>query len=118
MTTKSFGDSGEDLACEYLKRHGYKILERNYRIRGGEIDIIAKEGEYLVFVEVKTRSSHDFGEPSESMVPWKMKHLLKAAKFYLQKINYEDGPYRLDFISVDYSKGDEPEIELILNITG
>lgn len=118
MTTKQVGDSGEELACEFLKKQGYKILERNFRIRGGEIDIVAMDKNYLVFVEVKTRYSYEFGLPSESMTPWKIKHLLKTAKFYLQKINWGDGPYRLDFISVDFTcDRNNPKIDLIKNIT-
>lgn len=118
MSTLSFGKHGEDLACWYLKKLGYKILERNYRIRGGEIDIVAKDGDYLVFVEVKARYSHEYGLPSESITPWKIKHLLKTAQFYLLKIDWGDGPYRLDFVSVDYADSrDNPKIELIKNIT-
>lgn len=119
MSTTSRGNEGENLACEYLKKLGYKILERNYRIRGGEIDIVAYDKEYLVFIEVKTRSSHDFGLPVEAMTAWKIKYLLKTAEFYLQKINWGDKPYRLDFISIDFADSKEnSKIELIKNITG
>lgn len=108
------------MACEYLENLGYKILERNFRIRGGEIDIVAKDprGE-LVFVEVKTRWSHEYGLPVESVTPWKINFLLKAAKFYVQKINWGDKSYRLDFVGVDLiDSKDHPRIELIKNITG
>ena len=118
MDKTAVGNQGEDIACWYLKKQGYKILERNFRIRGGEIDIVARDQNYLVFVEVKTRYSHEYGLPVESMTPWKIKHLLKTAKFYLQKSGWEDNPYRLDFISIDYANSPEPEIELIKNITG
>ncbi|MDO8498326.1 MAG: YraN family protein [bacterium] len=119
MSTTSTGNKGEDLACEYLKKQRYKILERNYRIRGGEIDIVAQDKEYLVFVEVKTRYSHDFGLPVESMTPWKVKYLLKTARFYLLKIGWGDGPYRIDFVGIDFADHPEnPQIELIKNITG
>lgn len=118
MSTKITGDYGEDLACEYLKKQGYKILERNYRIRGGEIDIVAHDGDYLVFVEVKARFSHEYGPPAESMTAWKIKYLIKAAKFYVNKIGWGDGPYRLDFIGIDYADSkNQPKIELIKNIT-
>ncbi len=117
-STKITGDYGEDLACKYLQKLGYKILERNYRIRGGEIDIVCKENDTLVFVEAKTRYSHEFGLPSESMTFWKIKALLKTAKFYIQKINWGEKEYRLDFISVDFTNSREnPQIELIKNIT-
>lgn len=118
MTKQSVGNHGEHLACQYLKKQGYKILERNYRIRGGEIDIVAKENKTLVFVEVKTRWSHEYGLPVESMTPWKIKALLKPARFYVQKINWGDREYRLDFIGVDFADSkDNPKIELIKNIT-
>lgn len=118
MSTKITGNYGEDLACEYLKKNGYKILERNYRIRGGEIDIVARDGDYLVFVEVKARYSHEYGLPAESVTHWKIKHLLKTAQFYLLKIDWGDGPYRLDFVSVDFADDREnPTIELVKNIT-
>ncbi len=118
MTTVDSGNKGEDLACHYLQKQGYKILERNYRIRGGEVDIIALDGQYMVFVEVKTRWSHDYGLPIEAMTPWKVKYLLKTAKFYLQKIDWGDGPYRLDFIGIDFADNPgNPKIELIPNIT-
>ncbi len=118
MSTLTIGNQGENLACEHLKKQGYKILERNYRIRGGEIDIVAREGNTLVFVEVKTRWSHDYGLPVESMTPWKIKALLKTAKFYTQKINWGDKEYRLDFVGVDFVENPkEPKIELIKNIT-
>lgn len=118
MTNTQTGNYGEDLAVKFLKDQGYKILERNYRIIGGEIDIVAMDGEYLVFVEVKARWSHEYGLPSESMTPWKIKALLKTAKFYLNKIRWGDRGYRLDFISIDFAEDkDNPRIELIRNIT-
>ncbi len=118
MTNIQDGKYGEDLACKYLQDQGYKILERNYRIRGGEIDIVAKDKETLVFVEVKTRWSHEYGLPAESMTAWKIKFLLKAAMFYVQKIKWGDEEYRLDFVSVDFADNPEdPRIELIKNIT-
>lgn len=118
MTNTQTGNYGEDLAAKYLQSNGYKILKRNYRIRGGEIDIVAMDGEYLVFVEVKSRWSHEYGLPSESMTPWKIKALLKTAQFYLLKINWGDRPYRLDFVSIDFADDPEnPGIELVRSIT-
>ena len=118
MNNKPTGNYGEDLACQYLKKLGYKILERNYRIRGGEIDIVAKDQDMLVFVEVKARWSHEYGLPSESMTYWKIKHLLKTAMFYVMKSGWGDKEYRLDFVSIDFADSKEdPEIELIKNIT-
>lgn len=118
MTTTSTGNYGETLACKYLQKAGYKILERNYRIRGGEIDIVAKDKDELVFVEVKSRWNHQYGLPVESITPWKIKHLMKSAAFYIVKHKFGDVPYRLDVISVDFADDpDNPQIELIKNIT-
>ncbi len=118
MTKTQDGNHGEDLACKYLQKLGYKILERNYRIRGGEIDIVAKDKDILVFIEVKTRWSHEYGLPTESMTPWKIKYLLKTARFYIQKIGWGDREYRLDFVGVDFADSKENhKIELIKNIT-
>ena len=118
MSTTLTGGQGEDLACKYLEKMGYKILERNYRIRGGEIDIVAKDKDTLVFVEVKARWSHEYGLPSESMTPWKIRYLLKTAAFYVQKVNWGNKEYRLDFVSIDFADSKEdPKIELIKNIT-
>lgn len=118
MQNKQTGDYGENIACRHLKNLGYKILERNYRIRGGEIDIVAKDKDTLVFVEVKTRWSYEYGLPVESVTPWKIKALLKPARFYVQKIGWGDKEYRLDFVGVDFADSkDNPKVELIKNIT-
>ena len=118
MSKTQSGNYGESLAVNFLKKQGYKILERNYRIRGGEIDIVARDGEFLVFVEVKARWSHEYGLPSESITYYKVKALLKTAAFYCVKINWGDKPYRIDMVSVDFANSkDNPEIELIQNIT-
>ena len=118
MSKTQSGNYGESLAVNFLKKQGYKIMERNYRIRGGEIDIVARDGEFLVFVEVKARWSHEYGLPSESITYYKVKALLKTAAFYCVKINWGDKPYRIDMVSVDFANSkDNPEIELIQNIT-
>ena len=118
MSTTVTGYYGEDLACQYLKKQGYQILERNYRIRGGEIDIVCKDGDYLVFVEVKARYSREFGPPAESITPWKIKSLKKTALFYVVKNHWGNKPYRLDVVTLDFVDDREnPKIELIKNIT-
>lgn len=118
MSNKITGDYGEELACDYLKKIGYEILDRNFRIRGGEIDIVCKDKDYFVFVEVKTRYSHEYGLPVESITPWKIKSLLKTAQFYLLKINWGDKGYRLDLVTIDFANDPQkPDIELIRNIT-
>ena len=105
MTHKSeVGKFGEDLALIYLKRQGYKIIERNFRIRGGEIDIIAQDNNTLVYIEVKTRTSHAFGLPEESVGYHKLKFIERASKFY--RANRKNLPQleRIDVMSVDLSQ--------------
>ncbi len=114
MNNLIIGKYGEDLACEYLQKENYQIIERNFRIRGGEIDIIARDGKTLVYVEVKTRSSHKFGLPEESVNYHKIKFLERAAKFYrLQRKNLPDLE-RIDVVSIDLSAS-VPKIKLIIN---
>lgn len=116
-STRAIGNKAEDLACDFLKKKGYKILERNFLIRGGEIDIIAKDNEFLVFVEVKARYSHRFGLPEESITYGKIKFLKKTALFYLLRINWGEKPYRFDLVTLDFSASkDNPELNLIQNI--
>jgi len=116
MTNLFKGKFGEDLACEFLKKQGYKIIERNYRIRGGEIDIIALDEKTLVYVEVKTRTSHQFGLPEESITYYKMKFLQRAVKFYRanrKNLNLPDAE-RIDFVGIDVANG-ESKVNLIKN---
>ena len=117
MTNLSTGNYGEDLACEYLKKIGYQILQRNFRIRGGEIDIVAKDKQYTVFVEVKARNSYEYGLPIESITPWKIKTLIRSALFYVTKHHLQNTPYRIDVISVDLVDKSNPKIQLHKNIT-
>lgn len=114
---RAVGNKGEDLACEFLKKQGYQILARNFTIRGGEIDVVAKQNGILVFVEVKLRVGNQFGTAAESITYWKLKALQKAALFYIQKINWGDKPYRFDLVTIDQN-GQEQKINLIKNITG
>ena len=100
---KSVGDFGETSACTYLKHRGYKILERNYRNRGGEIDIIAEKGSYVVFVEVKTRNSEDFGAPSEAVNAVKQQKIANTAMAYIMQ-HRPDNDFRFDGIEVMYKK--------------
>ena len=79
---RSLGNRGESEACRYLKKHGYKILKTNYRTPFGEADIIAEDGDEIVFVEVKTRTSDRYGTPAESVVKKKRETYRKIAKCY------------------------------------
>lgn len=111
------GKKGEDLACEYLIKKGYTILERNYRKSYGEIDIIATKNNILVFIEVKTRTSNKFGTPLESVTPWKLQSLLKTAQYYSMVHARLPKELRIDAISILLGQGKEPIIEHIENVS-
>lgn len=81
---KKRGRKGEDLACEFLKKNGYSIVERNFRCKTGEIDIVATDGEHLCFTEVKARTRVDYGMPREAVDHRKQQKLLRCAQFYLK----------------------------------
>ena len=83
---KQFGNVGEDIAADYLEKNEYIILERNFYCRQGEIDIIARDKKEIVFIEVKSRSDIGYGIPSEAVDKQKIRHLYKAAKYFLYKI--------------------------------
>jgi putative endonuclease len=108
---KQVGSKGEDLAVEFLKDRGYGIIGRNYKTPIGELDIIAKDGETLVFVEVKTRSSNAFGYPFEAVGPRK-KHKLKNLALLYLKNQKKSCAVRFDVISINLS-GTKNEIEHI-----
>lgn len=109
-----FGKEGESLAVLYLKKHGYKIIEQNYRTKLGEIDIIAKEKNTLVFVEVKSRKTCDFGSPKYAITPKKMKTISMVALYFLKETKQSGVKARFDVVSI--SPGErEPEIEIIKN---
>lgn len=97
---KSLGIEGENIACSYLQKKGYSILERNFRCRAGEIDIIASIGPEIVFVEVKTRRNTDFGEPYLSVNHRKQAKLQKTALYYISKMQNDGWDYRFDVISI------------------
>lgn len=96
----SLGSFGEKLAERFLINKGYKILERNFRCRLGEIDIIAMDGIVLVFVEVKTRRNQKFGLPCEAITSEKMRHLKKAVAYYTMIFSLEQYDMRIDVIEI------------------
>jgi len=110
----SLGKMGEDLAAAQLKAMKYKILERNYRCPQGEMDIIARDKGSLVFVEVKTRSTKDFGGPAAAVNERKQRQLSRVALMYLNQKKVKDSPARFDVVAVDLS-GPQPGIEVIQN---
>lgn len=117
MRNQITGQQGEDEAVQFLKKRGYKIVERNFKKPQGDIDIVALEDDTLVFVEVKTRYSKAYGLPIEAVTPWKVRALIRNAQLY--KMLHPDYPksLRIDVVSVDYTNGVKPTIELIKNIT-
>lgn len=100
---------GETLAAQHLKARGCEILAQNYRVRRGEIDIIVQDGEFTVFVEVKTRRSLKFGLPQASVTLQKQRQISKVALAYLQAQNLLDAPCRFDVIAIHLS----PQLELL-----
>ena len=112
----SLGRKGEELAASALAGKGFMILARNYRQRCGEIDIIARDGGCVVFVEVKTRQSEEFGRPISSVTPAKRRSLSRAAMHYLQKIRKKPDYFRFDVVEVIGSEAEgHPEIRIIEN---
>ena len=102
MNKRTIGTQFESLAADYLENIGYEILEQNFRSRRGEIDIIAKDGDYLVFVEVKYRTNEDSGRPEEHVDRLKQHKITNAAKYYLCKNHLpEDTFCRFDVIGLN-----------------
>jgi putative endonuclease len=110
------GATGEKLACRYLRRQGFKVLYRNFRGRsGGEIDIVCRDGDTLVFVEVKTRSREDFGRPVEAVGLEQQKRISRGALAWLRMLDDPDILFRFDVVEVMMTEHAEPRIELIRN---
>ncbi|HKF66963.1 MAG TPA: YraN family protein [Vicinamibacterales bacterium] len=110
----SLGKSGEDLACRELERRGYAIVARRYRVRSGELDVIARDGPTLVFVEVKTRAGRMFGDALEAVTFAKQRRIAQLANEYLIRHHMPDCPCRFDVVSIHVG-ADEPAIEVIQN---
>ena len=119
MKRRDTGIRGEKLARDFLKKRGYHILETNYRCPEGEIDIIARHKDSLVFIEVRTKTSLEFGSPEESITLTKKERLRATASRYRQA--HDDLPplWRIDFVAVELNqKGKLSRIELIENAVG
>ncbi len=99
---RATGKRGEDIACRFLKKDSYKILQKNFRCHQGEIDLIAKDKDgVLCFVEVKARNSEDFGLPEESITYWKRKKLLYIALAYIEVKKLKSKAMRFDVVSIN-----------------
>ncbi|MEW4489774.1 YraN family protein [Thalassoglobus sp. JC818] len=110
-----FGDHGERIAARFLKRNGYRILRRQARGPFGEIDLIAKHQDTIVFVEVKTRKSTNRGHPSEAVTDQKQRQISRAALAWLKKNNLLNHRCRFDVIAILHTPGQEPEIKHIVH---
>ena len=109
---KEIGRKGEELALRFLKKRGYQIIERNYVCKMGEMDIIARDRDILVFVEVKTRTSTTFGPPQLAVNPKKQSQMSKVALYFLKEKKLEDVKARFDVVAILLGARGE-EIELI-----
>jgi len=110
----TFGKLGEDLACAELERRGYAIIARRYRRRGGEIDIIARDGATVVFVEVKTREGAEYGEPYEAVTAFKRRRIGQIAVDFLARQRLIECPCRFDVVSIVFD-GERAAIDVFQN---
>ncbi len=109
---KPLGQQGEDLAAKTLKRAGYTILERNAHLGRYEIDIIAREGDTVSFVEVKTRRQDDIASPEANVASTKQLHLSRAAKIYMSRMDDAETYYRFDVMSVLIPERGKPSVTI------
>ena len=115
ITSRDIGNAGEDAVCSYLKLRFYKVIARNYTVKGGELDIVSKRGSLLVFTEVKTRSAKHtelFGRAADSVRAEKIKHLRTAAKKFISDNNFYSYKVRFDVAEV-YTNGSKMKINYI-----
>lgn len=106
MDRLALGKAGEDFTCDYLKKHGIQVLARNYRAKKGEIDIIARDGDSIAFVEVKTRSSKRYGTAGEAVDYRKQQMIVKTAQWYIMQNNIKEFNFRFDVAEVSADGGD------------
>lgn len=103
LNRRARGTDGEELACEYLTLQGLRIVERNFRTRRGEIDIVAREGEYLVFCEVKCRESDECGQPEHALTVEKVRQIRRLADMYLATRAIRGQACRFDVVAIRFS---------------
>jgi len=109
---QQLGHWGEQIAAHHLMEHGLTVIARNVRTPYGELDLLARDGEVLVVVEVKTRTSANFGLPEEAITPQKRAHLLQSAQHYLQQHPELDGDWRIDVVAIRRQPGSQ-SLEII-----
>ena len=108
------GQFGEKLACQYLRKKGYSILEQNFTVPFGEIDIIAEKNKLICFVEVKCRKSKKYGLPEEAITSYKKKKIIQVAQSYIKKKRIKDRKYRFDVVAIQF---DQHQLAAIRHIT-
>ena len=110
-STQALGLRGEEIACAYLEKKKYTIVTRRFRMFRGEIDIVARDGDTLVFVEVKARADESFGRPEESVTPGKQRQIRRIARGYLVENPLGDAACRFDVISILFGDGNDYRLE-------
>ena len=115
-TAQEIGAYGERVAAAFVRRHGYRVLTRNYRTTRGEIDLICRLGELLVFVEVRTRSHLDLVRPAETIGTAKQEALRYASRRYLDLLGLEGIRYRFDAVEVIHQSGQPPGCTLLVDL--
>jgi len=110
-----FGREGESAALTFLKKKGYRILEKNFRAKVGEIDIIAEQGGVIIFIEVKARAGHAFGHPFMAITPAKQRKIIQTAKSFLARKRISDRPMRFDVVALTSDTPGSWKIELLEN---
>ena len=115
QSTKKTGGAGEDLAAAVLVKKGFRLIERNYRYGKGEIDIIAKDGDLLVFIEVKARKNLEFGPPELAITRGKQNQIKKIAAAYLYEKEIKDTQCRFDVVAIQFMPKQNPKINHIKN---
>ena len=111
----SLGERGENIAAALVRQNGFKILQKNYKCKIGEIDLIAEKAERIHFIEVKTRSGSEFGSPAEAVDRKKQEKLFKLAAWYLKEKKLKEPLLSFDIIAVTWKKREAPEARWIMN---
>jgi putative endonuclease len=116
MRSRDIGALGEKIAADYLTGLGYTIRERNFRLREGEIDIIAEKDDFLVFIEVRTRTSNSYGTPEESVTSQKKERLIALAEAYIEDRDDLPSSWRIDVVAIELgAKREVSRLEIIEN---
>ena len=110
-TTRALGRAGEEIACAYLRKKNYAIVTRGFRMFRGEVDIIARDGSTIVFIEVKARSDESFGRPEESVTPAKQRQIRKIAQGYLLENPAAEVACRFDVIAIVFGDANGYRLE-------